>query len=248
MRRSVLTAVVVVGFASTALAQDFHDRALLEGSVSYTRAASGDGWDLTATPFVSIAASVGVQVDMDTDVSVFLNGVWMGTQTLAFTTTGTGTGGGGGGGGGSDPCSPISQSDCGFYTCSIDTGTIPMGGLCWYNTGACRCHVIPPWNSPLGTGGFTLSNLQLATGDVISVELTPTPGSTFDSELANNTFSTTVTICNADFNVDGGVDDLDIGSFFDAFQNGFTGADIDGSGGIDDLDIIFFFIEFESGC
>lgn len=52
--------------------------------------------------------------------------------------------------------------------------------------------------------------------------------------------------CIADFNGDGGVDDLDIAAFFAAFEAGE--ADVNGDEGVDDLDIAAFFTRFEQGC
>ncbi len=54
--------------------------------------------------------------------------------------------------------------------------------------------------------------------------------------------------CIADFNNDGGVDDLDITAFFAAFELGEPDADVNGDDGIDDLDITEFFAQFELGC
>ncbi len=55
-------------------------------------------------------------------------------------------------------------------------------------------------------------------------------------------------VCIADFNGDDGIDDLDIGAFFTAFESGDTSADINGDDAIDDLDITAFFAAFEAGC
>src|SRR5262249_28536565 len=54
--------------------------------------------------------------------------------------------------------------------------------------------------------------------------------------------------CPGDYNNDQGVDDLDIGAFFQPFERGASCADVDASGGIDDLDISAFFASFQEGC
>ncbi len=52
--------------------------------------------------------------------------------------------------------------------------------------------------------------------------------------------------CVADWNDDGGVDDLDITAFFISFEAGE--GDVNGDDGVDDLDITAFFAAFETGC
>ncbi len=54
--------------------------------------------------------------------------------------------------------------------------------------------------------------------------------------------------CFADFNGDGGVDFLDIESFFGAWESGDAGADVNLDGGIDGTDIELFIAQWENGC
>ncbi|MCX5690101.1 MAG: hypothetical protein NTV94_10035, partial [Planctomycetota bacterium] len=55
-------------------------------------------------------------------------------------------------------------------------------------------------------------------------------------------------VCDADYNVDGGVDGSDIEAFFGDFDDGIAAADLNGDGGVDGGDIETFFIHFEAGC
>ena len=54
--------------------------------------------------------------------------------------------------------------------------------------------------------------------------------------------------CTGDFNLDGGVDGLDVGEFFDTWQTGRTVADVNVDGGVDGMDVQAFFEAWEQGC
>jgi hypothetical protein len=53
--------------------------------------------------------------------------------------------------------------------------------------------------------------------------------------------------CPADFNQDGGVDGADVGAFFEAWEQGESGADINQDGGVDGSDVAAFFGFWELG-
>ena len=53
--------------------------------------------------------------------------------------------------------------------------------------------------------------------------------------------------CAADFNVDGGVDGLDIEAFFLTWQAGACTADVNQDGGVDGGDVEMFFVTWQAG-
>jgi hypothetical protein len=59
---------------------------------------------------------------------------------------------------------------------------------------------------------------------------------------------TGVPLCLADFNADGGVDGMDVASFFDAWGSGQDRADVNVDGGVDGNDIESFFVRWQEGC
>ncbi len=54
--------------------------------------------------------------------------------------------------------------------------------------------------------------------------------------------------CLGDFNSDGGIDGMDVGVFFEAWEAGQSWSDVNEDGGIDGLDLFEFFDHWESGC
>jgi hypothetical protein len=53
--------------------------------------------------------------------------------------------------------------------------------------------------------------------------------------------------CPADFNQDGGVDGLDVGAFFLAWEAAEVGADVNHDGGVDGGDVETFFVIWQAG-
>ena len=53
--------------------------------------------------------------------------------------------------------------------------------------------------------------------------------------------------CAADFNVDGGVDGMDIEPFFLTWQAGACAADVNQDGGVDGGDVETFFVTWQAG-
>ncbi|MBL8763098.1 MAG: hypothetical protein JNM07_02375 [Phycisphaerae bacterium] len=62
------------------------------------------------------------------------------------------------------------------------------------------------------------------------------------------TLPATLTVCPADFNLDGSADDFDFLDFMDAFNGGELRADIDGDGEVSDADYFGFMSVFFGGC
>lgn len=105
---------------------------------------------------------------------------------------------------------------------------------------------------PIASWQWRLGGDLIATGvtpavvlplGVHEIELTVTDAS---GATGTDTVVITVRTCAADWNQDGGVDDLDIAAFFASFEAGE--ADVNEDGGVDDLDILAFFSVFETGC
>ena len=97
-----------------------------------------------------------------------------------------------------------------------------------------------------GTPG-EVPGTTLTAGDYV-VRVSSPPGSSNDVQRYTLTLTAAAAApCFADFNQDGGIDGADVDAFFDAWENGESGADVNEDGGIDGTDVSAFFDAWESG-
>lgn len=116
-------------------------------------------------------------------------------------------------------------------------------------------YCIPASTAGLRGGNGTEANAQILMGTGLqpvweSIVDDGKPTSANDA-LQDLAFSLTGEIfsspCPADFNQDGGVDGIDVESFFQAWTNGDLSADVNTDGGVDGQDVGVFFTAWENG-
>jgi hypothetical protein len=104
------------------------------------------------------------------------------------------------------------------------------------------------FSSPTSAASTTLTIASLAASDAGSYTCVFTNGcGSATTTAATLTVESCEPPCPADFNQDGGVDGLDVASFFAAWQVGDTNADVNQDGGVDGMDVQAFFVVWEAG-
>lgn len=156
--------------------------------------------------------------------------------------------------------SPSTTNRIWEVTMSIGSIHFPQGQY-WLDVQMISVHpdkplyCIPASNAGLrgGLGANANAQILLATGlaptwESIVDDGKPTIASDALQDLAFSLTGETFTSpCPADFNQDGGVDGIDVESFFQAWSNGDISADVNVDGGVDGQDVGVFFMAWENG-
>ena len=103
----------------------------------------------------------------------------------------------------------------------------------------------------------TITDPTAATAMLLLTDIEPSDAGVYDCVVTTACGSVTsdpatLTVCAclacpADFNLDGGIDGMDVGGFFGAWETGNCDADVNADGGVDGADVDSFFAAWEAG-